>query len=159
MHEPKRYVDPEHGIELELPAGWSARPDAEQGGTEISAESGGAGALHLLALPQPDDGFPDPAEELYAFLDDQGVELEEDEVEDLELPDGAEMALCEYIVASDDEDGDGDDDETFWLVGVATAPGQLVFATYLCAAEDADGEREAVRAILTSLRLRGAGEA
>lgn len=148
MPEETRYTDAEGGFDVVLPAGWSAEPDEEAGGVEISRPDG-VGVLHLIGFPQPGDDFPDPAEELYAFLAEQGVELEEDEVEDLELPGGGEMALCEYL-SEDEEEAEG---ETFWMTGVATAPGSLVFATYTCAAGEEDEEREAVRRILASLRL------
>ncbi len=77
------------------------------------------------------------------------MELEEDEVEDVPLEDGAEMAVCEYL--SEDED---EGDSLFWMVGVATAPGALVFATYFCPAGEEEAERETVRAALASLRVR-----
>lgn len=146
----ERYTDPEGGFEAEVPPGWWARPDAEQGGVELAAGGDGAGVLHLLAVPQPEGSFPDAAEELYAFLDEQGIELSEDDVEDLELAGGAELTLCEYEVEAEEDE---QDEPTFWLVGVATAPGQLVFATYVCAAAEADQERDVVRGILASLRL------
>lgn len=148
-----RYTDPEHGWDLRLPAGWTAEADAEEGGVEVWNPDG-VGALHLIGFPQPPDEFPDPAEELYAFLDEQGVELEEDEVQDLELADEAEMAICEYL--SEDED-DPEAEPTFWTVGVATAPGMLVFATYSCPAGEEERERESVRRILASLRPHGRG--
>lgn len=152
MEAPERYVDPEGGFEIEIPAGWSARPDAEEGGIALVAEDG-AGVLHLLGFPHAADDVSDPAEELYAFLHEQGVDLEEDEVEDLELANGAEMAICEYI--GEDEGGDaGENEPTFWLMGVATAPGRLVFASYSCPAGEEEAERNVVRAILASLRMR-----
>lgn len=116
------------------------------------AHPDGAGSLHLVGIPQPEDEFPDPAEELYGFLEDQGVELEEDEVEDFPLEGDAELALCEYIT----EDEEGEEGATFWLVGVATAPGALVFASYSCAAGEEEEERDTVREALTSLKLRAA---
>lgn len=147
-----RYTDTEGGFDVRIPAGWEAEPDPEVGGVEISRAEG-AGSLHLMGVPQPEGEFPDPAEELYAFLQEQGVELEEDEVDDVELEGGAELALCEYGTEADEEEGG---EATFWMVGVATAPGHLVFATYSCAAGEEDEEREAVREILASLRLHGA---
>ena len=147
MSDPQRFADPQGGFEIVLPAGWTAAPDPEEGGVELSHPDG-AGVLHLIGIPQPDDEFPDPAEELYAFLEDRGVELEEDEVEDLILEDGAEMALCEFV-SEDEEEGD----RTFWMVGVATSPGHLVFATYFCAAGEEEEERAQVTSALNSLRL------
>lgn len=147
MTEANRYSDAEGGFDVLVPAGWTTEADPEMGGVEISHPDG-AGVLHLLGVPQPDDEFVDPAEELYAFLEEQGVELEEDEVEDLELEGGAEMSVCEYLTDDEEEEG-----ETFWMVGVATAPGALVFATYSCAAGEEEEERDMVRRVLASLRL------
>lgn len=144
------YTDEEGGFGVLVPEGWYAEADPEVGGVEL-AHPDGAGLLHLVGIPQPEGEFPDPAEELYSFLEEQGVELEEDEVEDLELESGAEMAVCEYV-SDDEEEGAG---ETFWMVGVATAPGSLVFATYSCAAGEEEEERETVLRTLRSLRLRG----
>ena len=152
MAEERRYADEEGGFEVLVPAGWYAERDPEVGGVEV-AHPDGAGSLHLVGVPQETGDFPDPAEELYSFLEEQGVELEEDEVEDLELEGGAEMAVCEYL--SDDEEEEG---ETFWLVGVATAPGALVFANYSCAAGEEDREGDTVMRVLRSLRLRAAAE-
>jgi hypothetical protein len=76
------------------------------------------------------------------------VELEEDEVEDVPLEGGAEMALCEFL-SEDEEEGDS----LYWMVGVATTPGALVFATYFCPAGDEEKERDVVRGALSSLRL------
>jgi len=148
MTEAPRHADPEGRFELKVPAGWSAAPDEEDGGLEVWDEAG-VGTLHVIAFPQGPDEFLDPAEELYAFLDERGVELQEDEVEDLQLQDEAELALCEYT-SEDEEDGE----ELYWMVGVATAPGVLAFATYFCPAGQESREREAVRAALESLRLR-----
>lgn len=150
MSDQNRYADPEGGFDFLLPAGWTARPDTEAGGVEVEHPDG-AGSLHLIAFPQPEGDFPDPAEELYSFLAEQGVEIEEEEVEDVELAGGGEMALTEY--ATDDEAEEG---ATFWMVGVATAPGTLLFATYTCEVGEEDEERGTVRALLGSLRLRAA---
>ena len=152
MTDDKRYTAPEGGFDFRLPAGWTAAPEPEAGGVEVEHPEG-AGTLHLIGFPQPEGEFPDPAEELYAFLSEQGVEIEEDEVEDLELPGGVEMALTEYV-SEDEEEEEG---ATFWLVAVATAPEALVFATYTCVAGEEEEERETIRGILTSLRLRAAG--
>ncbi len=147
MASTRRHRDPA-GFQVDLPAGWEAEANADAGGVEVATE-GGPGVLHLVAVPQDEDSFPDPAEELYAFLEEQGVELEEDEVEDVELGD-AEMSLCEFT--AEDEDGE-EGGATFWMVGVATAPGRLVFATYVCAEGEEEAERETVRGILSSLRF------
>ena len=148
MPQTERYTDPEGGFEVTVPEGWTAERDEEEGGVELSHPDG-AGVLHLIGMVQPGDEFPDPAEELYAFLEDRGVELEEDEVEDVPLGDGAEMALCEYVSQDDEED----EDATFWMVGVATAPGRLVFATYFCEAGEEEEERETVRKALGTLKV------
>ncbi|HEX5725043.1 MAG TPA: hypothetical protein VFX98_06230 [Longimicrobiaceae bacterium] len=141
-----RFTDPEGRFDFVLPPGWAAEPDAEQGGVEVWDDDG-PGSLHLLGFAT--DEFADPGEELYAFLEDRGVELEEDEVEDLELADGGEMSLTEYA-SEDEEEGES----LFWMVGVATAPGTLVFASYFCPAGQEEREREKVRGLLVSLRVR-----
>ena len=133
-----------------LPPGWEAEKDEEEGISVFAPE--GNGLLHLVAFSQPDAEPLDPAEELYAFLEEQGVEIEEDEVEDVDLPGGAELSLCEYLVEEDDAD-----ETTYWLVGVATAPGNLVFLNYSCAAGEEEVERKAIRDILSSLRLEPGG--
>lgn len=140
-------IDP--AFSLALPPGWAAEPDEEEGVGVYAPE--GAGLLHLVSFEQADEDVPDPAEELYAFLEEQGVEIEEDEVEDLELAGGADLSFCEYL--AEEEDGES----TYWLVGVATAPGTLVFVSYSCPAGEEEQEREAVREVLASLRLRGPG--
>jgi hypothetical protein len=149
MSENRQAVDPEARFELRLPDGWSAEADDEEGGIELWAEDG-PGSLHLVSFDH--DGLADAAEELYAFLEERGVELEDDDVDDVALAGGAEMALAEYE-AEDEDDGE----VTFWLVGVATAPGTLVFATYLAPGGEAEEEIGIVREALASLRLR-AGE-
>lgn len=149
MNPAERYTDPEGRFSFAVPPGWSVEADPEEGGVEAWDDEG-PGNLHLLGFDAPDDDFPDPAEELYAFLEDRGVELEEDEVDDLELEGGGELAFCEYEA----QDEEGEDDETlFWMVGVATMPGVLVFATYFCPAGEEGREREAVRGVFASLRL------
>ena len=145
MTENERATDPDGRFTLRIPPGWSAAPDDEGDGLEVWREDG-VGTLHLVSFAA--DDFADPAEELYAFLEDRGVELEEDDVEDVPLPDGAELALAEYE-AEDEEEGDA----TFWLVGVATAPGAAVFATYLAPAGEQEREVALVRDALASLRL------
>jgi hypothetical protein len=139
--------DPEGRFELKLPAGWQAAADEDGDGIEAWREEG-AGTLHLISFET--DEFSDPAEELYAFLQERGVELEDDEVEDVPL-EGAELALCEFL--TEDED---DGEKLFWLVGVATAPGTLVFATYFCPEGREGEERDVVRAALAAIRVRGA---
>lgn len=145
--------DPEGRFDLEIPSGWSAAPDEEDEGLEVWKEDG-VGTLHIVGFDREPGDFADPAEELWAFLEDRGVELEEDEVEDVPLAGGAEMALCEFL--SEDED---EGDSLFWMVGVATTPGALAFATYFCPAGEEDAEREAVRGALATLRISTAGEA
>lgn len=147
---PKREVEFEGAFSLSAPAEWEAEPDEEEGLNVASPD--GPGLLHLLAIPQPPGEMLDPAEELYAFLEDQGIELEEDEVEDVELAGGAELAVCEYLAEAEEEDDE--ESATFWMVAVATAPGTLVFASYSCPAGEEEAEREAVREILASLRLK-----
>lgn len=140
--------DPEGRFELRLPPGWQAASDEDGDGVEVWREDG-AGTLHLISFDTDDGEYPDPAEELYAFLDERGVTLEDDEVDDVPLA-GAEMALCEFL--SEDED---DGESLFWLVGVATAPGTLVFGTYFCPAGREAEERELVRDALGAMKVRG----
>jgi hypothetical protein len=145
--------DPEGRFELRVPAGWQAAADEDGDGLEVWNEEG-SGTLHLISFaPEGDDDFPDPAEELYTFLQEQDVVLEEDEVEDVPLPGGAEMALCEYLTEDEDEG-----ESLFWMVGVATAPGTMIFATYFCPAGEEERERDLVRAALGSLRIAGLPE-
>jgi hypothetical protein len=139
--------DPEGRFELRLPGGWQAAPDEDGDGLEVWREDG-EGTLHLISFAPEGEDFPDPAEELYAFLQEQDVELEEDEVEDVSLPGGAEMALCEYL--TEDEETD---ERLYWMVGVAAYPGRLVFATYFCPAGREAQERDLVRDAFASLRI------
>ena len=141
--------DPEGRFELRLPRGWQAAPDEDGDGLEVWSDEGEV-TLHLISFAPGGDDFPDPAEELYAFLQEQDVELEEDEVEDVSLG-GAEMALCEYL--TEDEETD---ERLYWMVGVAASPGRLVFATYFCPAGREAQERDLVRDALASLRIDGA---
>lgn len=150
MAEENRVTDREGGYSVQLPEGWTAEPDAEHGGLVLSAAPE-VGSLHLLGFPPPTDEWPDPAEELFAFLDEEGVDLEEDEVEDLEIPNG-EAALCEYVTETEDEGADVEAERTYWLAAVAVVPEALVFASYACEAGEEEGEREAVRRILASVR-------
>ena len=148
MSQVRVTIDPT--FDFEVPDRWEAEVD-EEGGIAVTGPAE-VGLLHLIAFEQPGDEPLDPAEELYIFLEAQGIELEEDEIEDLELPGGAELSVCEYL-AEDEEEEEGEGEPTYWMVAVATASGNLVFASYTCPAGDAEGERETVRAILTSLRL------
>jgi hypothetical protein len=138
---------------IRVPAGWQTEPDTEEGGVDLWHPDG-AGDLHLLGFPAPSGAeAPDPAEELYAFLEENDIELEEDEVEDVELPSGAEMALCEYVT-EDEESGEA----TFWMVAVAVLPESLVFAHYTCPLGQEEAERDQVRALLQTLRAPGGEE-
>jgi hypothetical protein len=154
-------IDP--AFDIDLPDGWSAAPD-EEGGVGVTGPDA-VGLLHLMAFEQPGDEYLDPAEELYTFLEDQGIELEEDEIEDIELAGGADLSLCEYVAEEEEEAAEapsgveGPGETTYWLVGVATIPGNLVFSSYTCPADAMDREREAVRAILATLRLTPPGPA
>lgn len=151
------FEDAERLFRIRVPEGWAVRRDPEEAGVEFH-DPEEIGVLHLLGFSQEVEEPADPAEELYSFLEEQGIELQEDEVEDLELAGGAEMAVCEFL--SEDEDTAGEEEEeedpTHWLVGVATAPGVLVFATYSCSADDAEEQIPTVRTALGSLRLQEA---
>jgi hypothetical protein len=147
-------IDP--AFDLDLPEGWSAVPD-EEGGISVTGPQG-IGLLHLIAFEQPGAEDLDPAEELYTFLEDQGIELEEDEIEDLELAGGADLSLCEYVAEEEEEEEEEAEptaggETTYWMVGVATIPGNLVFSSYTCPAESMDRERTTIRDILATLRL------
>ena len=138
-------IDP--AFSLSLPEGWVAEPDEEEGVSVYAPE--GVGLLHLVAFPASEDHEPDPADELYAFLEEQGIEIEEDEVEDLDLPGGGGLALCEYL-SEEDEEGE-EEETTYWLVGVALGPGTLLFISYSCPSGEEEAERAAIRAILQSI--------
>lgn len=139
-------LDP--AFSVRIPKGWEAERDEEEGVSIASQD--GAGLLHLVSFPHPSDEQMDPAEELYAFLEEQEIEIEEDEVEDLDLTGGAELSMCEYLVEEEEED----EESTYWLVGVATVPGNLVFFSYSCPAGQEEVESETVREILASMTLR-----
>ncbi|HYJ78327.1 MAG TPA: hypothetical protein VEW03_01890 [Longimicrobiaceae bacterium] len=151
MGEAVRRQDPEGRCDLLVPPGWSSAPDDDGEGLEVWKEDG-VGTLHIVSFARDADEFADPAEELWSFLEDRGVELEDDEVEDVPLEGGAEMALCEFL--SEDED---EGDSLYWMVAVATAPGALVFATYLCPAGEEAAEHDAVRQALATMRVTAAG--
>ena len=135
-------IDP--AFSLALPEGWVAEPDEEEGVSVHAPE--GVGLLHLVAFPASEEDAQDPAEELYAFLEEQGIEIEEDEVEDVELAAGGELALCEYLSEEEEED-----ETTYWLVGVAMSPATLVFVSYSCPSGEEEQERAAIRSILESI--------
>ena len=141
-------LDP--GFTLRVPAGWDAERDEEEG-VLVGAEEG-PGLLHLVHFPGSGDEVADPAEELYAFLEEQEIEIEEDDVEDLDLAGGIELSYCEYLSEEDEEEA-----ATYWLVGVATGPGNLVFVSYSCPAGEEAEERETVLDILSTLTLPGVG--
>lgn len=145
--EPSGELRREEGFAIELLPGWEAEVD-EEGGLLVSRDEG-AGLLHLAAFEQGDGEMPDPGEELYAFLAEQEIELEEDDVDDVELAGEAAMSLCEYLA----EGEDAEEAATYWLVAVATSPGNLVFANYSCPAGQQAREREEVRRMLASLQL------
>jgi hypothetical protein len=149
MDDARWYRSHDGTFSVQLPDGWLTEPDAEQGGVELWHPDG-AGELSLLAFPLAPGEPPDPGEELYAFLDEHEIELEEDDIEDLELSDGGELALCEYL--TEDEDSG---EAVYWLVGVGALPGALVFANYTCAAGEEEIEREVVHSILRTLRTPG----
>jgi hypothetical protein len=144
-----RFKDPEGLFQLDLPLGWSAAPDPEEGGWELSGEDG-PGVLHLMAFEQSEALGEDPGEELYAFLAEEGIEIEEEDVEDLELPGGWGMALCEFVSEPEDEE---DEESLFFTVGVGTAPGILLFATYTCGEGEEEQERAELRSLLGSIQL------
>ncbi len=150
MTEARRYVDDQGGFEVTLPPGWTAEPDPEGEGVELR-DSQEIGVLHLLGFPHSEAPPADPAEELYGFLEEQGIELEEDEVEDLELESGGEVALCEFLMEGE-EGVEGEEEPVFWIMAVAVAPEVLIFASYSCPVGEEEGQRERVRAILRSLR-------
>src|SRR5688500_16349900 len=66
-------IDP--AFDIDVPEGWTAAAD-EEGGVSVSGPEG-TGLLHFIAFAQPLNEDLDPAEELYVFLEDQGIELEE----------------------------------------------------------------------------------
>ncbi|CAN5453426.1 hypothetical protein BH24GEM3_BH24GEM3_16550 [soil metagenome] len=150
------YEDAERLFRIRVPEGWAVRHDPEEAGVELH-DPEESGVLHLMGFSQEGEEPADPAEELYSFLEEQGIELQEDEVEDLELAGGAEMAVCEFLSEEEDPANEEEaEDPTHWLVGVATTPGVLVFATYSCSADEAEKQLPIVRTALGSLRLQDA---
>jgi hypothetical protein len=141
---PIPYRDPNGNYALALADGWTVEADGE-GGALIFREEG-FGLLHLMPFERESDEEPDPAEELYAFLADHDLELEEDEVVDIDIGPTGSLAVCEYLAEEPEE-------VVYWLVGVATTPGRLLFASYSCASADREHEREAVREMLGTLRF------
>jgi hypothetical protein len=142
-----RYQQSDGSFTLVLPSGWELEPDEDDGGV-IVLRADGCGILHLMPFDREPGEESDPAEELYAFLEDQEIELQEDEVEDVDLGGTGEAALCEYLAEEGEE-------LIHWLVCVATAPGQLLFGSYSCPAEEkgAEAELDLARGVLTSLRF------
>jgi hypothetical protein len=136
------YRERDGSFDLLLPTGWEAERD-ESGGV-LLASDGGCGLLHVIPFEREAGEEADPGEELYAFLEDQQIELEEDEVEDFDLAAGGALALCEYLAEEDDQ-------LIYWMVGVATAPGQLLFASYSCPAGEEERESGLVRDILSTV--------
>jgi len=143
-----RHTHTEHGYSLTLPEGWEAAPDPDGDGEELFHPQG-AGIVHLVPLAAA-SGEEDPAEELYAFLAEQDVELEEDEVEDLELTGGGALSYCEF--GTEEELEEGGAEQVRWLVGIALGPRGLLLITY-SAPEGEDAEVEAVRGMLATLTL------
>jgi hypothetical protein len=152
MGERTRRGVPDEGFELDVPAGWESERDPEEGGLDVW-DPEGPGDLHVVGFTDAAEDA-DPAEELYAFLDEQDIELEEDEVEDVALEAGGELAYCEYQT-EDEETGE----TIHWLLGVAALPSSLVFAHYMCPAGEEEQERSAVLDILRTLRPHMAPDA
>ena len=139
-----RYTGVDGAFGMTVPDDWVEEDDPEGG--LLLARPEGTGLLHLLPFERGPEEEHDPAEELYAFLAEQEIEIEEDEVEDVALPAGGSLALCEYLA-------DDDEELAYFMVAVATAPGGLLFASYSSPAGEEEAEREAVRAILESVRF------
>jgi hypothetical protein len=147
MEKERWYTAEDGAYAIRLPEGWEAEREEGGDGVDLYAAEG-VGELHLLGFEASADEPPDPGEELFAFLDENEVVLEEDEVEDVSLADGGDLAFCEYV-SEDEESGESD----FWLIGVAALPGALVFAHYICPAGEEHLEREAVLEALRTIRL------
>lgn len=139
------YDDGETRFGVGVPEGWESEEDEEDGGLLLWPKEGDA-LLHLIGFARAEEEIPDPAEELYAFLDGEEIAIEEDEVVDLTLEAGDEAAYCEYIEEEEDE-------ITHWLVGVATGPGQLVFLNFSRPWEEGTEIGSDVRDILGTIRF------
>lgn len=142
---PRLYRDASGRFDVTLPDRWVAEPDGEEGVLLYRDE--GFGLLHLMPFARGADEELDPAEELYAFLVEQDIELEEDEVEDLGLEETGALAFCEYLAEEADE-------VVYWLMAVAVTHGLLLFGSYSCPSEYRGMEREPVVETLKSIRFR-----
>jgi hypothetical protein len=147
------YKDKEGSFEVTLPASWQTEKDGE-GGLLLFTEEGN-GLLHLMPFARDpnDQEDVDAGEELFAFLAEQEIELNEDEVEDVELAGGV-MALCEYAEENGDDEDDDGEEEVFWLVGVVVGADQIIFASYSCPLGEEEAESVLAREILGSLVLK-----
>lgn len=146
----ERASDPNGRFDIVVAPGWVTETDAAEGAL-ILFRPESEGNLELLSFPFTPEEGTDPADELFAFLDEEDVLLLEDEVEDFELEGGAGLALCEYV-SEEEAEGDGAE-QLFWLVAVATGQHGLVFASYSSPAGTEQADRADVVQMLRSLRL------
>lgn len=146
----ERALDPSGRFDIVVAPGWVTETDPDEGGL-ILFRPESEGNLELLSFPFTPEEDTDPADELFAFLDEEDILLLEDEVEDFALAGGTGLALCEYV--SEEQQEDEGAEQLFWLVAVATGQHSLVFATYSCPAGLEDGDRGDVAQMLRSLRL------
>lgn len=142
-----RFAAPDGGYDLLLPQGWEV-VQGEEGDVDLHHPEG-AGTLSLVHFAGEPDAEVDPADELYAFLAEQEIEIQEEEVEDVLLDGDGELAYCEYGTEGDE----GEEDAMYWLTGVAVGGGGLVFVTYTCPAGEEAEEIEVVRRMIGSLRI------